>query len=70
MALRGSGNNPNVNPVFAINREPPHQVLDKIRKTLKVKGVYGVRSLVALFNKFDTNQDSRLDRHEIQWILK
>ena len=26
-AIRGSGNNPNVNPVFGIKREPPNQVL-------------------------------------------
>jgi len=26
-ALRGSGNNPNVNPTFGITREPPYQVL-------------------------------------------
>jgi len=29
-----------------------------------------VRTLVALFKKFDTNADSRLDRHEVQWVLK
>lgn len=34
IALKGSGNNPNVNPVFAIQREKPNQVLDKIRTTL------------------------------------
>ena len=70
MALRGSGNNPNVNPVFALSREPPHTVIDKIRCTLKAKGIYGVRALITLFKKFDTNSDSRLDRHEIQWVLK
>ena len=26
-AIRGSGNNPNVNPVFGLSREPPNQVL-------------------------------------------
>lgn len=69
-ALRGTGNNPNVNPVFGLTREPPHGVLDKIRAVLKDKGIYGVRSLVQLFKKFDTNKDSTLDRHEVQWVLK
>lgn len=34
------------------------------------KGIYGVGELVKLFKKFDTNKDSRLDRHEVQWVLK
>ena len=34
-AIRGSGNNPNVNPSFGLSREQPNQVLDKILKTLK-----------------------------------
>lgn len=70
MALRGTGNNPNVNPVFGLTREPPHQVLEKIRSVLRSKGIYGIRELVALFRKFDSNSDSKLDRHEIQWVLK
>lgn len=70
MALRGSGNNPNVNPVFGLNREPPHHIIEKIRNTLKAKGIYGVRSLVSLFKRYDVNCDARLDRNEIQWVLK
>lgn len=69
-ALRGTGNNPNVNPVFGLTREAPHAVLDKIRSVLREKGIYGVRHLVTLFRKFDTNKDARLDRHEVQWVLK
>lgn len=69
-ALRGTGNNPNVNPVFGLTREAPHQVLEKIRAVLREKGIYGVRALVAMFRRFDTNNDSRLDRHEVQWVLK
>lgn len=65
MALRGTGNNPNVNPVFGLTREPPHQILDKIRSVLKAQGIYGIRSLVALFKRFDSNSDTKLDRHEI-----
>src|SRR6056300_1656237 len=28
-AIKGSGNNPNVNPAFGVTREPPNQVLEK-----------------------------------------
>ena len=38
IALRGSGNNPNVNPVFGLTREPPHQVLQKVRAALIANG--------------------------------
>jgi len=52
-AIRGSGNNPNVNPVFGLSRDPPTQVLDKIKKHLAAKGSDGVRSLSTLFTKVD-----------------
>ena len=70
MALRGTGNNPNVNPVFGLNREPPTATLEKIRSFLKQRGLFGVRELVQLFAKFDRNSDAKLDRHEIQMVLK
>ena len=53
LARKGSGNNPNVNPVFGLSREPPNQVLEKIKKTLKVRGVHGIRSLGVLFKRMD-----------------
>lgn len=40
-ALHGSGNNPNVNPVFGVEREPPFAVLDKVRSTLRSKNGNG-----------------------------
>jgi hypothetical protein len=43
--LKGSGDNPNVNPVFAIEREKPNQVLTKIHETLVKRGIYGVRQI-------------------------
>ena len=30
----------------------------------------GIRGLVNLFKRFDANLDSKLDRHEAQWVLK
>jgi len=38
IALRGSGNNPNVNPVFGLTREQPNVVLQKIRNVLLANG--------------------------------
>jgi len=55
---------------FRMSREPPHGVLDKIKAKLREKGMLGMRSLIQIFKKFDTNGDNRLDRHEIQWLLK
>ena len=51
-AMQGTGNNPNVNPVFGLKREPPHQVLEKIRNTVLAKqtaAASGYRSLSNLF---------------------
>ena len=70
LARKGSGNNPNVNPVFGITREPPNQVLEKIRKTLKARGVHGIRTLGVLFKRMDQNGDKKMDRYEFQWGLK
>jgi len=70
IAIRGSGNNPNVNPVFGTNREPPHQILDKILASLQTQGEGGVRVLSQLFVKMDKNGNGVLDRHEVQWVLR
>jgi len=70
VAIRGSGNNPNVNPSFGLNREPPKQILDKILSCLVTSGEQGVRHLSQLFQKMDKNGNGSLDRHEIQWVLR
>ncbi len=44
-AVIGSGNNPNVNPVFDLARKYPVDVITQTRKDLKQKGLYGVREL-------------------------
>ena len=41
----GSGNNPNVNPVFALVREVPKVIITKMTADLKKKGVFGFRAL-------------------------
>lgn len=69
-ALRGTGNNPNINPVFGLSKEVPHDAIEKIRSVLKGKGMHGVRALVHLFRSFDKDCNAKLDRHEIQWVLK
>lgn len=53
VALRGSGNNPNVNPVFGLTREMPNVVLQKIRNVLLANG--GIYSLSKVFAKYDSN---------------
>ena len=69
-ALKGSGNNPNVNPVFAIEREKPDQILDKIREKLVERGTHGIRGIGILFRRMDDSGDRKLDRMEFQWGLK
>jgi Ca2+-binding EF-hand superfamily protein len=69
-ALHGSGNNPNVNPVFGIEREPPIAVLDKIRTSLRNKPGNGVDTLLHTFYRMDKNGSGKLDRHEFAWALK
>lgn len=69
-ALKGSGNNPNVNPVFSQEREKPNQVLDKVKKVLLKRGQHGIRGLGLIFRKMDNNGDKKLDRYEFQWGLK
>lgn len=69
-AIRGSGNNPNVNPVFGIKREPPNQVLQKVLDTLKKRGSNGIRGLGIVFRRMDNNGDRRMDRQEFMWGLR
>lgn len=69
-AIKGSGNNPNVNSCFGIRREPPNQVLEKILKTLKSRGAHGIRGLGIVFRRMDNNGDRKMDRHEFMWGLK
>ena len=70
VARKGSGNNPNVNPVFGVTREPPGQVIDKILVVLKARGLHGIRGLGIVFRRMDNSGDRKLDRHEFQWGLK
>merc|ERR1712060_778035 len=69
-AIRGSGNNPNVNPVFGVAREPPNQVLKKILDTMKARGAHGIRGLGIVFRRMDNNGDKKMDRNEFMWGLR
>lgn len=69
-AIRGSGNNPNVNPSFGASREPPNQVLAKIRDTLNARGAHGIRGLGLVFRRMDNNGDKKFDRNEFMWGLR
>lgn len=69
-AIRGSGNNPNVNPSFGAQREPPNQILNKIRETLNARGAHGIRGLGLVFRRMDNNGDKKFDRNEFMWGLR
>ena len=47
-----------------MTREPPNQVLEKIRKTLKARGIHGIRGMGIMFKRMDANGDKRLERYE------
>lgn len=76
MALKGSGlikgsvNGANVRPQFTMKREEPHQILEKLRSSLRAKGMHGTKNLTRMFKKHDADGNGGLDRHEAQWLLK
>jgi calcium-dependent protein kinase len=37
---------------------------------LRARGLPGVHGLVSLFRRFNPSADAKLDRHELQWVLK
>lgn len=69
-ALKGAGVNPNINPVFKLSREPPYEVLERIKNGLKKNGLTGVTVLSRLFRKADKNKSLTLCRSEFCWVLK
>ena len=69
-AKKGSGQNPNVNPVFSMTREAPESIIDKIRKTLRKRGAHGIRGIGVVFRRMDDSRDKKLDRYEFQWGLR
>lgn len=44
-----SGNKPNINPVYALYRSPPKEIIENIKAKLKTKGVYSLVFLESLF---------------------
>lgn len=49
LATKGAGTNPNVNPVFGVTREPPNQVIQKVKSTLLKRGMHGIHGLGMIF---------------------
>lgn len=68
--MKGAGTNPNVNPVFKLSREPPLEILNRIKLGLKQKGINGVLNLSTWFRKADKNKSLTLCRSEFCWVLK
>jgi Ca2+-binding EF-hand superfamily protein len=69
-ARKGSGHNPNVTPVFSATREPPFQVLEKIKAKLLERGTHGIRELGNVFRRMDNSKNKKLERNELMWGLK
>ncbi|CAD8068985.1 unnamed protein product [Paramecium primaurelia] len=70
IALMGSGNNANVNPVFQIARAPPQETLNRIRQDLVKKGQHSVIRMATIFANSDKNKNGTLNRQEFQWAMK
>ena len=49
VAQMGAGTNPNVNPVFEIARQPPLELINKIKNTILKRSDFGIRGLNIIF---------------------
>jgi len=67
-ATMGSGNNPNVNPVFKLRREIPNVQLNKIRDIISRNGKD--TSVQTVFSAMDKTQVGVMDRPTFNWALK
>ena len=65
-----AGTNPNINPVFRSAREPPVEIMKKVKKELVKRGWLSVRQLGKLFVEADKTKAGFLDRTEFHWALK
>lgn len=55
---------------FKEAREPPHEIIKKVRNTLKRRGAHGIRGIGRTFRRMDDNGDRNLDKQEFKWGLK
>lgn len=55
---------------FKEAREPPHEIIKKVRNTLKRRGAHGIRGIGRTFRRMDDNGDRKLDKQEFKWGLK
>jgi Ca2+-binding EF-hand superfamily protein len=67
-ATMGSGNNPNVNPVFKLMRSVPEVVLKKVMDIIKKRGE--TDKVDDAFKVLDKNLTGVLDREGFVWGLK
>lgn len=68
VALRGSPATANMHPSFAMEREPPTQILGEIRTVILSRGIYGIADFVNLFNRYAVK--GHLGRAEMKWCLR
>lgn len=69
-ARMGSGNNPNVNPVFQLSREVPLPIITKLNADLKKQGAFAFRALSKACIKADTFLNGALTHDEFKWVIK
>jgi Ca2+-binding EF-hand superfamily protein len=55
---------------FGQGKDIPVAVLEKLRKELLQRGIYGIRGIGQVFRRMDSNKDDCLDRHEFEWGLR
>jgi hypothetical protein len=55
-------------PSFAMEREPPNQILSEIRQKILAKGIFGITDFVNLFNRYAVK--GYLGRPETEWCLR
>lgn len=58
------------NSQFKVSREPPHSILNKVKKTLKARGTHGIRGLGRVFRRMDNSGDRKLDVYEFRMGLR
>jgi len=66
----GSGVNPNLNPVFIMNVQPPADTIKLIKTDLIGKGLYGIRNFTQILRNLDKSNQGSVTRNGLLAALK
>jgi len=55
---------------FNESRIPPKTILEKLKKSMKSRGIHGIRGFGRIFRRMDVEGNRKLDRQEFTWGLK